>query len=62
VALGAECPVINQLQLDLGAFTFNILGSDFVRLVLTIHTTEFFFGKVICVSMGQPNRCEYVKR
>jgi hypothetical protein len=28
MALGVECPVINQLQLDFGAFTCNLLGSD----------------------------------
>jgi hypothetical protein len=63
MALGAQCPVINQLRLDFDAFTCNILGSDFVRLLLTIRTRNSFFGKeVICVSTGQPTRCEYVKR
>jgi hypothetical protein len=62
VALGAQCPVINQLRLDFGAFTCNILGSDFVRLLLTVCTQNSFYGKVICVSIGQPTRCEYVKR
>jgi hypothetical protein len=55
MALAAECPVINQLRLDFGAFTCNILGSEFVRLLLTICTQNSLFGKeVICVSMGQP--------
>jgi hypothetical protein len=46
-----------------GAFTRNILGSDFVRLLLTIHIQNSFFAKeVVCVSIGQPSRCEYVKR
>jgi hypothetical protein len=63
MALGAECPVINQLRLVFGAFTCNILGTEFVRLLLTVRTQNSFFGKeVICVSMGQPTRCEYVKR
>jgi hypothetical protein len=63
MALGAECPDINQLLLDFDTFTCNILGSDFVRLLLTIHTQNSFFGKeVICVGTGQPARCEYVKR
>jgi hypothetical protein len=63
MALGAQCPVINQLRLDFGAFTCNLLGSDFVRLLLTVRTQNHFFGKeVICVSTGQPTRCEYVKR
>jgi hypothetical protein len=29
MAVGAECPVINQLRLDFGAFTCVLLGSDF---------------------------------
>jgi hypothetical protein len=63
MALGAECPVINQLRLDFGAFTCNILGNDFVRLFLTVRTQNSFFGKkVICVSTGQPTRGEHVKR
>jgi hypothetical protein len=63
MALGAECPVLNQLGLDFGSFTSNSLGSNFVRLLLTVRTQNSFFGKeVICVSMGQPTRCEYVKR
>jgi hypothetical protein len=63
MAVGAQCPVINQLWLDFSAHTCNILGSDFVRLLLTVHTQNSFFGKeVICVSTGQPTRCEYVKR
>jgi hypothetical protein len=63
MALGAECPVINQLRLDFGAFTCNILGSDFIRLLLTLRTQNSFFDKkVICVSTGQPTRCKYVKR
>jgi hypothetical protein len=62
MALGAECLVINQLRLDFGAFACNILGSDFVRLSLTVRTQNYFFGKeVICVSTGQPTRCENVK-
>jgi hypothetical protein len=62
MALGAECSVINQLQLDFGAFTCNILGSESVRILLTVRAQNSFFGKVICVSTGQPTRCEYVKR
>jgi hypothetical protein len=58
MALGAECHVINQLRLDFGAFTCNILGRDFVRLLFTVHTQNSFFGKVICVSTGRPKRCE----
>jgi hypothetical protein len=51
---------MRALRLDFGAFTCNILGSDFVRL--TVCTQNSFFGKeVICGSMGQPNRCGYVK-
>jgi hypothetical protein len=62
MAPGAECPVINQLRLDFGAFTCNILGNDFVRLLLTVRTQNSFFGKeVIYVSTGQPGSCEYVK-
>jgi hypothetical protein len=58
MAPGAECPVINQLRLDFGVFT-----CSFVRLLLTVRTQNSFFGKeVLCVSMGQPARCEYVKR
>jgi hypothetical protein len=57
MALGAECPVINQLRLDFDAFTCRC-----VRLLLTVRTQNSFFGKVICVSMGQPTRCKYVKR
>jgi hypothetical protein len=45
MALGAECPVINQLWLDFGAFTCNILGSDFIRLLLTLCTQNYFFDK-----------------
>jgi hypothetical protein len=63
MALGAECPVINQLRLDFSAFACNILGSDFVTVLLTVRTQNSFFGKeVICVSTGQPARCEYLKR
>jgi hypothetical protein len=63
MALGVECPVINQLRLDFGAFTCKILGSDFVRLLLTVHTQNSFFDKeVICGSTGHPTRCEYIKR
>jgi hypothetical protein len=63
MALGAECPVINQLRLDFGAITCNIIGSDFVRLLFTVHTQNSLFGKeVICVSTSQSTRCEYVKR
>jgi hypothetical protein len=61
MALGTECPVINQLQLDFSAFTCNILGSNFVRLLLTVHTQNSFFGKVISVTTGRPKRCGYVK-
>jgi hypothetical protein len=62
MAPGAECPVINELWIDFGAFTFNILGSDFVRLLLMVCTQNSFFSKeVICVSTGQPTRREYVK-
>jgi hypothetical protein len=45
MALGVECPVMNQLQLDFGAFTCNILGSDFVTLLLTVRTQNYFFDK-----------------
>jgi hypothetical protein len=45
MALGAECPVINHLRLAFGAFSCNILGSDFVRLLLTIRTQNFFSAK-----------------
>jgi hypothetical protein len=38
-------PVINQLWLDFGAFTCNILGSNFVRLLRTVRTQNSFFGK-----------------
>jgi hypothetical protein len=38
-------PVINQLRLDFGAFSCNILGSDFVRLLLTVHTQNFFLAR-----------------
>jgi hypothetical protein len=63
MAFRAECPVINQLRLDFSKFTRNLLGSDFVRLLLTVHTQNSFFGReVICVSTGQPNWCKYVKR
>jgi hypothetical protein len=63
MALGAQCPVINQLWLVFGAFTCNILGNDFIRLLLTIRIQNSFSGKkVICVSTRQPTRCEYVKR
>jgi hypothetical protein len=63
MALGAECPVINQLWLDFLAFTCILLGGDFVRLLLTVHTQNSIFGKeVICVSTGQPTSCEYVKK
>jgi hypothetical protein len=34
MTLRAECPVINQLRLDFGTFTCNILGSDFVDFYL----------------------------
>jgi hypothetical protein len=33
MALGAECPVVNQLWLDFGAFTCNLLGSASLRLL-----------------------------
>jgi hypothetical protein len=36
MTLGSQCPVINQLRLDFGTFTCNIVGSDFVTLVLTL--------------------------
>jgi hypothetical protein len=42
MALGAECPAINQLRLEFGAFTCNILGSDVVRLLLTVRTQIHF--------------------
>jgi hypothetical protein len=45
MALGAQCHVMNQLRLDFGAFTCNILGSDFVRLLLAVRTQNSFFGK-----------------
>jgi hypothetical protein len=32
MAPGAECPLINQLRLEFGAFTGNFLGSEFVIL------------------------------
>jgi hypothetical protein len=61
--LGWSALVINQLRLDFGAFTCYIVGSDFARLLLTVRTQNSFFGKeVMCVSTGQPTRCEYVKR
>jgi hypothetical protein len=64
MALGAKCPVINQARLDFGACTCNILDSDFLSLLLSVRTQDSFFGKevMICVSTGQPTRCEYVKR
>jgi hypothetical protein len=49
---GAECRVINQLRLDFGAFTGNILASDFVRLLLTVCTQNSFFGK-------ESDMCQY---
>jgi hypothetical protein len=45
MALGVECPVINQLRLDFGAVTFNIVGSDFVKLLLTLRTQNYFFDR-----------------
>jgi hypothetical protein len=45
MAPGAECPVINQLRLDFGAFTCNTLGSDFVRLLLIVCTQNYFLNK-----------------
>jgi GH43 family beta-xylosidase len=40
MALGAECPVINQLRLAFGAFTCNILVSDLVSLLLYVNRTH----------------------
>jgi hypothetical protein len=37
---GVECPVINQLQLDFDAFTCNLLGSEYVRLLLYVIRTD----------------------
>jgi hypothetical protein len=54
----AECPVINQLRLDFGAFTCNPLGCAFVRPSFKVRKQS----EVMCVSTGQPTRCEYVKR
>jgi hypothetical protein len=45
MAHGAECPAINQLRLDFGAITCNTLGSDFVRLLLTVRTENYFLDK-----------------
>jgi hypothetical protein len=50
MALWVECPVINELRLDFGAFTCNILSSNFVRLSLTVHIQNYFFDK------GQANQ------
>jgi hypothetical protein len=56
MALGAECHVINQLWLDFGAFTCNILGSDFVDFYLPyVHTIHFSAKKwYVSVRASQP--------
>jgi hypothetical protein len=54
MALGVECPVINQLRIDFGAFTCNLLGSDFVRLLFAVRKQNRLFGQeVICISTGR---------
>jgi hypothetical protein len=49
--LEVECAVINQLQIDFGDFTCNLLVSDFVRLILIVPKPNWLFGQeVICIS------------
>jgi hypothetical protein len=63
MANGAECPIINQLQLDFAAFTWNILGSDFVRLLLTVHTqNSFFWQRSDMCQYGPTNQVRICKK
>jgi hypothetical protein len=53
MTLAVECPVINKLRLDFGAFTCNLLGSDFVRLLFTVcKRNRLFSQEVTSVSTG----------
>jgi hypothetical protein len=58
MALGAECPVINHLQLGFSMFTCNFLGSQFGRLVFK---QTLLFGQEVCYMLGQPTRYNYLK-
>jgi hypothetical protein len=62
MALGAECPVINQLRLDFGAFTCNLLGSDFVRLLLTIYIQLFFRQRSDMCQYGPTKQVQISKK
>jgi hypothetical protein len=51
MAPGAECPVVNQLRLDIGAFGCNILGNDFCKTFTYLTHTEFFYRQKSDVSV-----------
>jgi hypothetical protein len=53
--LVVECSVINQLRIDFGAFTCNILGSDFVSLLFSVRKQNSLFGQeVVRINPGHP--------
>jgi hypothetical protein len=60
MVLGAECPVINQLRLDVGAVTCNLLGGEFVSLFTVRKQNSLSGEEVMRIGTGRPDRCEFV--